>query len=122
MPDMKYPGDKYPRGNYPQDRYSGVGSPQDRHPGVNNARGRVPGVYVEEIPALKPIQGVPTTTAAFLGFASAGRVGVPTEVDSWQGSAEFAPEGAEPTDSLAAHACLMLYEATSGTVATRRLS
>jgi phage tail sheath protein FI len=99
MPDMKYPGDKYPRGNYPQDRYSGVGSPQDRHPGVDNARGRVPGVYVEEIPALKPIQGVPTTTAAFLGFASAGRVGVPTEVDSWQGFCrEFAPEGAEPTE------------------------
>lgn len=58
---------------------------------------RYPGVYVEEIPALRPIEGVSTTTAAFLGFAPAGKVGVPVEVDSWQGFCrEFAPGRTEP--------------------------
>jgi phage tail sheath protein FI len=53
---------------------------------------KYPGVYVEEIPALKPVEGVSTTTAAFLGFAPAGSVGVPSEVDSWQSFClKFAP-------------------------------
>lgn len=53
---------------------------------------RHPGVYIEETSALRPVEGVSTTTAAFLGFAPAGKVGVPTEVDSWQDFChEFAP-------------------------------
>ncbi|MGH2350507.1 MAG: phage tail sheath subtilisin-like domain-containing protein [Chloroflexota bacterium] len=43
-----------------------------------------PGVYVEEIDrGSKPIEGVGTAVAAFVGFAEKGPVGEPTMVTSW---------------------------------------
>ena len=43
-----------------------------------------PGVYVEEIDrASKPIEGVGTAVAAFVGFAERGPVGEPTLVTNW---------------------------------------
>ena len=43
-----------------------------------------PGVYVEEIPsASKPIEGVGTAVAAFVGFAPRGPVNTPTLVSNW---------------------------------------
>ena len=43
-----------------------------------------PGVYVEEIDrASKPIEGVGTAVAAFVGFAERGPIGEPTLVTSW---------------------------------------
>jgi phage tail sheath protein FI len=42
-----------------------------------------PGVYIEEGGGSKPIEGVGTAVAAFVGFAEKGTVGVPTQIDSW---------------------------------------
>src|SRR5688572_32532378 len=43
-----------------------------------------PGVYVEEIDrASKPIEGVGTAVAAFVGFAEKGPVNEPTLVTNW---------------------------------------
>jgi phage tail sheath protein FI len=43
-----------------------------------------PGVYVEEIPSgAKPIEGVSTSVAALIGHATAGPIGEPTLVHSW---------------------------------------
>jgi phage tail sheath protein FI len=43
-----------------------------------------PGVYVNEVPGgSKPIEGVGTSTAAFIGFAPAGPANKPTRVTSW---------------------------------------
>ncbi|MBI4492832.1 MAG: phage tail sheath family protein [Chloroflexi bacterium] len=43
-----------------------------------------PGVYVEEIPSgSKPIEGVGTAVAAFIGFTEKGPVGQPTLVTNW---------------------------------------
>ncbi|NTV95030.1 MAG: phage tail sheath family protein, partial [Thiobacillus sp.] len=43
-----------------------------------------PGVYVEEIPSgAKPIEGVSTSVAALVGYATAGPLGEPTLVHSW---------------------------------------
>jgi uncharacterized protein len=43
-----------------------------------------PGVYVEEIPAAsKPIEGVGTSVAAFVGLAPGGPVGVPQQIANW---------------------------------------
>lgn len=43
-----------------------------------------PGLYVEEIDSgSKPIEGVGTTTAAFVGFAKSGEFNKPTFVTSW---------------------------------------
>ncbi|HEX4960711.1 MAG TPA: phage tail sheath subtilisin-like domain-containing protein [Thermoanaerobaculia bacterium] len=43
-----------------------------------------PGVYVEEIPSgSKPIGGVGTSTAAFLGYTTRGAVGEPTLIFKW---------------------------------------
>jgi hypothetical protein len=43
------------------------------------ARYRSPGVYVEEVPAAsKPIEGVGTSTAAFVGLAPGSPVNTPT--------------------------------------------
>ncbi len=62
-----------------------------------------PGVYVEEIPAAKPIEGVSMTTAAFLGFAPGGPIGMPIQVDSWEVFCrEFALAGAETCTSTPA--------------------
>ena len=44
-----------------------------------------PGVYVEEVPAAtRPIEGVGTAIAGFVGFASAGPTNEPTLVTNWQ--------------------------------------
>lgn len=43
-----------------------------------------PGVYVEEIPSgSKPIEGVGTSTAAFIGFTTKGPVGEPNLISKW---------------------------------------
>src|SRR5229473_6629161 len=43
-----------------------------------------PGVYVEEVESgSKPIEGVGTSTAAFVGFASRGDYNKPTLVTNW---------------------------------------
>jgi phage tail sheath protein FI len=43
-----------------------------------------PGVYVEEIPSPnKPIEGVSTSTAAFIGLAPAGPLNEPVEIANW---------------------------------------
>ena len=43
-----------------------------------------PGVYVEEIPSgSRPIEGVATSTAAFVGFANKGPVGEPNLISKW---------------------------------------
>ena len=43
-----------------------------------------PGVYVEEVPsANKPIEGVGTSTAAFVGLAPGGPVNRPTRISNW---------------------------------------
>ena len=43
-----------------------------------------PGVYVEEVPAAsRPISGVGTAIAAFVGFADQGPVNEPTLVTNW---------------------------------------
>jgi phage tail sheath protein FI len=43
-----------------------------------------PGVYIEEIPSgAKPIEGVSTSVAALVGYTTAGPIGEPTLVHSW---------------------------------------
>ncbi len=44
---------------------------------------KTPGVHVVELPATGPIAGVGTSTAAFIGPAQQGPVGVPTKVVNW---------------------------------------
>ena len=43
-----------------------------------------PGVYVEEIPSgSKPIEGVGTSTAAFVGYTTQGPIGEPSHISKW---------------------------------------
>ena len=43
-----------------------------------------PGVYVEEVPSgVKPIEGVGTSTAAFIGYTTQGPVGTPELIHKW---------------------------------------
>jgi len=42
-----------------------------------------PGVYIEELPATGPIQGVGTSTAGFIGQALSGPIETPTKITSW---------------------------------------
>src|SRR5437764_10631988 len=42
-----------------------------------------PGVYIEEFAPGAPIQGVGTSTAAFIGTAARGSIGKPTLIQSW---------------------------------------
>lgn len=42
-----------------------------------------PGVYIEELPATGPIQGVGTSTAGFIGPAQRGPLGIPIKITSW---------------------------------------
>ena len=43
-----------------------------------------PGVYVEEIPSgSKPIEGVATSTAAFVGYTTKGTIGEPNLISKW---------------------------------------
>jgi uncharacterized protein len=43
-----------------------------------------PGVYIEEFAPGAPIQGVGTSTAAFIGPSSSGELDEPTKVTSWE--------------------------------------
>jgi phage tail sheath protein FI len=43
-----------------------------------------PGVYIEEFAPGAPITGVGTSTAAFVGVASAGELDTPTKITSWE--------------------------------------
>ena len=42
-----------------------------------------PGVYIEEFAPGPPIQGVGTSTAAFIGMVAKGELNIPTKVTSW---------------------------------------
>src|SRR5690242_17181 len=45
---------------------------------------QAPGVYVEEIPAgSRPIEGVGTSVAAFVGFAEKGPLNKPVRITNW---------------------------------------
>ena len=49
-----------------------------------------PGVYVEEIPGgSKPIEGVGTSTAAFVGYTAKGPIGEPTLISRWDSYEEI---------------------------------
>jgi phage tail sheath protein FI len=56
-----------------------------------------PGVYVEEIPAQsKPIEGVGTSIAAFVGIAPGGPVNRPMRISNWTQFAKLYGDPAEP--------------------------
>jgi phage tail sheath protein FI len=56
-----------------------------------------PGVYVEEIPAQsKPIEGVGTSIAAFVGLAPGGPVNTPMRVSNWTEFARLYSDPANP--------------------------
>jgi len=56
-----------------------------------------PGVYVEEIPSPnKPIEGVSTSTAAFIGLAPAGPLNEPVEIANWSQFANTFSDPAHP--------------------------
>ena len=56
-----------------------------------------PGVYVEEIPAQsKPIEGVATSIAAFIGLAPGGPVNTPMRISNWTQFAKLYGDPDEP--------------------------
>ena len=56
-----------------------------------------PGVYVEEVPSQsKPIEGVGTSTAAFVGLAPGGPVNVPMRISNWTQFARIYGDPANP--------------------------
>src|ERR1700754_680507 len=56
-----------------------------------------PGVYVEEVPsANKPIEGVSTSIAAFVGLAPGGPVNTPMRISNWTQFAKIFGDTAEP--------------------------
>ena len=56
-----------------------------------------PGVYVEEVPsANKPIEGVGTSIAAFVGLAPGGPVNRPIRISNWTQFATIFGDAAEP--------------------------
>jgi uncharacterized protein len=56
-----------------------------------------PGVYVEEVPsANKPIEGVSTSVAAFVGLAPGGPVNTPMRISNWTQFAKIYGDPAEP--------------------------
>src|SRR4051812_50204935 len=57
-----------------------------------------PGVYIEEFAPGAPIQGVGTSTAAFLGPAGKGPLNEPTKITSWD--AFLDKFGDEPLDGF----------------------
>jgi hypothetical protein len=64
-----------------------------------------PGVYIEEFTPGAPIEGVGTSTAAFIGTAQSGPVRKPTLVQSWDAFvAQFGGFVAEPTTGFLAPA------------------
>ena len=58
-----------------------------------------PGVYVEEVPARnKPIEGVSTSTAAFVGLAPGGPLNRPVQVSNWSQFERMYTDPANPGD------------------------
>ncbi|MEY2440592.1 MAG: uncharacterized protein QOJ46_18, partial [bacterium] len=56
-----------------------------------------PGVYVEEIPAAqKPLEGVSTSVAAFIGLAPGGPVNTPMRIANWSQFARVFGDPANP--------------------------
>ena len=56
-----------------------------------------PGVYVEEIPsANKPLEGVSTSVAAFIGLAPGGPVNTPMRISNWGQFAAIFGDPANP--------------------------
>src|ERR1700709_882192 len=56
-----------------------------------------PGVYVEEVPsANKPIEGVSTSIAAFVGLAPGGPVNTPMRISNWTQFAKIYGDPNEP--------------------------
>src|SRR5918995_168021 len=56
-----------------------------------------PGVYVEEVPsASKPIEGVSTSVAAFVGLAPGGPVNTPMRISNWTQFAKIFGDPNEP--------------------------
>src|SRR3954447_15868616 len=56
-----------------------------------------PGVYVEEVPsANKPIEGVSTSIAAFVGLAPGGPVNTPMRISNWTQFAKIYGDTNEP--------------------------
>src|SRR5215471_17607298 len=56
-----------------------------------------PGVYVEEVPsANKPIEGVSTSIAAFVGLAPGGPVNTPMRISNWTQFAKIFGDTVEP--------------------------
>lgn len=56
-----------------------------------------PGVYVEEVPSFsKPIEGVGTSIAAFVGLAPGGPVNIPLRVSRWGRFAKLYGDPNEP--------------------------
>lgn len=56
-----------------------------------------PGVYVEEVPSTsKPIEGVSTSIAAFVGFAPGGPVDTPMRISNWTQFAKTFGDPVEP--------------------------
>src|ERR1700745_913293 len=56
-----------------------------------------PGVYVEEVPsANKPIEGVSTSIAAFVGLAPGGPVNTPMRISNWTQFTKIYGDPSEP--------------------------
>src|SRR3954469_14146995 len=56
-----------------------------------------PGVYVEEVPSTsKPIEGVSTSVAAFVGLAPGGPVNTPMRISNWTQFAKIYGDPVEP--------------------------
>ena len=56
-----------------------------------------PGVYVEEVPsASKPIEGVSTSIAAFVGLAPGGPINTPMRISNWTQFAKIFGDPNEP--------------------------
>ena len=63
-----------------------------------------PGVYIEEVnTGARPIEGVGTAMAAFVGFAPAGPANAPTLITNWGQYVETGGKSGEAVDDPAAH-------------------
>jgi hypothetical protein len=62
-----------------------------------------PGVYVEEVEAgARPIEGVGTAVAAFVGFAAEGPFNTPTLVSNWT---QYTPTAPRPSATRPGRGC-----------------
>jgi Bacteriophage tail sheath protein len=76
-----------------------------------------PGVYVEEIPAAqKPLEGVSTSVAAFVGLAPGGPVNTPMRIANWSQFARIFGDPSNPdagpfmTDAYLAHSVYGFFQ------------